>query len=203
QRCNSRSHYQIQPILHGYTRPIVYLIKNASLFSFRFLISSFIHRGISPRPAQVSFGFALLLYLGGTFRPFIALRRRPPPTSITPSLESWDFSLSTSRLSAASTSTRSFMRASIDIEASLLGRAIVSSHDSELFISVREHYSLIKTTTEDRAGARYERAIPQNFSPNLRRHSAPASIDDFGGTPPLSLSAKQCRAARRNARLSN
>jgi hypothetical protein len=104
-----------------------YFIKNACFFSFRFFISSLIHRGVAPRPAQVSLGFALLLYLGGTFRPFIALTRRPRrpfPTSITPSLESCDLSSSAFRPSAASTSPRSFVRASTDIEASLLGRAI-------------------------------------------------------------------------------
>src|SRR5262245_57806311 len=54
-----------------------YLIKNASFLSFRFFISSLIQRGVAPRPAQVSLGLALLLYLGATFRPFIGLARRP------------------------------------------------------------------------------------------------------------------------------
>jgi hypothetical protein len=72
-------------------QPDRYLIKNASVFSLRFFISSLIQRVVAPRPAQMSLGFALLLYLGATFRPFIALTRRPRrpiPTLITPSLES-------------------------------------------------------------------------------------------------------------------
>src|SRR5215469_15145893 len=77
-----------------------YLIKNASFFSFRFFISSLIHRGVAPRPAQVSVGFALLLYLGGTLRPFMALTRRPRrpiPPALSPSLESCDLSSSAFR----------------------------------------------------------------------------------------------------------
>src|SRR5262249_32522476 len=112
-------------------------IKNASFFSFRFFISSFIHRGVAPRPAQVSVGFALLLYLGGTLRPFMALTRRPRrpiPPALSPSLASCDLSSSAFRPSAAPPSQRYFMRASLDIEASLVGRAIVASGDSEYFL---------------------------------------------------------------------
>src|SRR3954465_2707881 len=44
---------------------------------FPFLISAASHRGIAPRPAQVSDRFFGFRYLGATFRPFILLVRRP------------------------------------------------------------------------------------------------------------------------------
>src|ERR1700730_496113 len=51
------------------TIPEVYLIRKASFFSFLAFISSLIHTGVAPRPAQVRFGSFLLRYLGATFRP--------------------------------------------------------------------------------------------------------------------------------------
>ncbi len=44
------------------------MIRNASFFSFRAFISSRIQRGVTPLPAQVSFGLFLLRYLGATLQ---------------------------------------------------------------------------------------------------------------------------------------
>jgi hypothetical protein len=53
-----------------------YFIRNASFFSFRAFISSPIHHGMAPRPAQVSFGSFLLRYFGATLWYFNGLPRR-------------------------------------------------------------------------------------------------------------------------------
>src|ERR1700716_1587625 len=88
-------------------------------------------RGRAPRPAQVS-PVAGSRYFGATFRPFIFDTRRPRrpfPTSPPPSLDSWVFHSSALRLRTSPMSSRSLRRASTDIDASLLGLAMVCLPD--------------------------------------------------------------------------
>src|SRR3981189_1580575 len=51
---------------------LLYSMRKASFLSFPPFISSFIQRGVAPRPAQLSFGSFLLRYFAATFRPLSA-----------------------------------------------------------------------------------------------------------------------------------
>src|SRR5262249_22902401 len=110
-----------------------YLIRKASFLSLPAFISSRIQRGVAPRPAQVSLGFFLLRYLGATLRPFSAEpplrpggrpRRLPLPTSV-PARRARRFCRSAAcSLNVAVMLSRRSIRASSDILAMLLGRAM-------------------------------------------------------------------------------
>src|SRR5882757_8313053 len=120
----------------GRQHPIGYLMRKASFFSFLAFISSRIHTGVAPRPAQVRLGSFLLRYLGATFRPFMADFRRPlpfmlmPTPSPPPRRDSWLFRSSAFRPRTTPMSSRSFKRASTDSRERFLGLAMVASRDS-------------------------------------------------------------------------
>src|SRR5262245_38184827 len=101
----------------GIDAPEGYLIRNASFLSFPAFISSRIHTGVAPRPAQVSFGSFLLRYFGATFRPFTDFRRPLPYCPPFPIRASWLLSASAFFERTALISSRSFSSVSTDMEA--------------------------------------------------------------------------------------
>src|SRR5262249_40181153 len=114
--------------------PSGYLIRKASFLSLPPFISSRIHRGVAPRPAQVSLGSFLLRYFAATLRPFsfepfgrpgFRPRLTPLPMETPPvRLASCFLRLSAWSLIADVTLLRSSIRASSDSFARLLGLAI-------------------------------------------------------------------------------
>src|SRR5215472_1084287 len=105
-------------------------MRNASLLSFLTFISSRIQSGVTPRPAQVSLGSALLLYLAGILRPLRRERGLPfdPLGMIAPSIDESCLRMSATLLMRmALILSRSSTKESIDILERLLYRGMLVS----------------------------------------------------------------------------
>src|ERR1700731_4640059 len=113
-----------------------HLMRKASFLALPAFISSRIHLGVAPRPAQVSLGFFLLRYFGATLRPlsFEPLRPggrprlTPLPTSVPVRADSCLRNADAFSPMVSVMLSRRSIKASIDILVRLFGLAMWALH---------------------------------------------------------------------------